>query len=227
MTRTQITDLVIANTRRSNMTSTIYSAINLALTKISQISDFKLNKIQDATLSVIAEENTVSLPSDCKQVLSVRLIDADNSANSRTLDFREKTWIVERFPDLQATQSSWPVYCFQDGSTLYLVPPTNKAWNVYVEYYRAFPSVNAANDTVDESIEDCVINWVTAYIFKATQQYTDFRFWSEEFNKSIVIAIEADRRNRTTKIMEMHGNQHVQEQIPAYLDPFNTGSEDM
>lgn len=227
MTRTELINLVVENTRRSDKQASMLKWLSLGLREISQRHDFKTNRVEtDDTL--VANANSVSIPADCFQMLQVRLIDSSTSSTSRNVELKDKQWVTERVPNLSEDTEGWPVYCFEndEDGTLVFVPPTSQEWTVRMTYFRLNPELSLSTDTPDAAIENALVSWLTAYTFKSTQQFPDAQFWMNDYERSLRIAISADERTHTIRRMEGFTQQRVSQPLaPPHLDPWAKDSE--
>lgn len=227
MNRQQIRNVVIANTRRSDKVEDINTSIDLMLQEISQVHDFRGNRVTSYTAVLAEGGNNVDLPADLFQIYQpIRVLDSLVTEKSYVAELKEKEWILTRWPDGNDETTGIPTFCYVDGSKLYFIPPAQEEWTIAFDYHRLTPVLSGDDATVQSGIEAALIARVTADIFAMTQQWQDFNQWMVIANRRLQIAITADTNRRETRRREPFTPCPVQVAGPPdYLDPFNMGKE--
>lgn len=227
MNREDVRNLVISNTSRRDKAALINTAISLVMAEITQIHEFRTSRVE-ADLTLSASTQTVILPSDVFQLLpDVRLLDSTASSVSRIVPLKEKTWILQRYPNLGVTVESWPAFCFVDDESglLTFVPISAQDWTVRIEYHKLFVEVTSDATIIDRQITNAVISWATAYVFRSIQMFTEAREHMAEYARSLQIAIAADSRRHSERTLQgfSQGTEIPVVYVPPHLDPFNNG----
>lgn len=218
MTQEQLLSIVVANTRRLDKVDLITRAFTMGLSQISQRHTFK-SLYQTFELTLEANGTVVTLPDGVSHVRQVRLIDIESAASSNTLDLRTEKWVTDRFPSQMIQTPSRPAVAYETGGTLVFVPPANKQYTIEVMTIFLFPKIDEAVGMFPTTLDEALVAYATAYVFKSTQQYEDAQFWNGEYEKALVHAIRQDRRNSHKHDME--GQDYDQSTgLEPYLDPF-------
>lgn len=223
MNREEIRDLVLANIgNRTDKDTIINSAINLALTEIGQLHDFRAMRTE-ADISIAADDVSKALPSTTHQLIEARLIDG---TQSYALTIKTKLWFVKRFPNVSAGFTGKPIIGYVEGNVLYFHPKSNDAYTVRLTY-SALPA-ELSDDVTDVSVSGvdmAIVCWVTGYMFTSMGQPELAAPWNTRFANSMAISIAADKRR--------HAEENVMDQLTYYgtdlvaspqpwLDPFSS-----
>lgn len=201
MTREEILSLVISNTGRSDKQELMQSAINLALTEISQRHDFQ-QMMESHDLALAAGESSVALPDRTLSVLEAR-IHTEVDVNQVThLILLPKQTILREFPDLNADVESRPICGFIEQNVLYVNPPANEAYVIKTTLFRLFPTL-ATGETVPANLMliNALVSWVTAYTFRSIEKFQESDRWMLEYERSLRVATRADNRQTGTQLV--------------------------
>lgn len=187
MTRETLESLVLEATGRTDKTSLIRTAIDLALEEIStQRMWTDLQTEAEATLT--ADTMSVALAEDVTRVTEVRLIDG---TLSRPLIVRAKNWVTQYFPDPESRSSGRPAYAYLEGRTLYLVPVPDDAYTIRYTY---FPLHEALASSTSElrirAASRAIVAYATFWIFQTLEKHED----AEKWLKSYFILLESAKK---------------------------------
>lgn len=218
MTRLQLRSLVIDNTRRSDKTDLINAAIDLALEEIGLVHDFRLMS-EESDLSVAQSAASVALPSDYYQVLEARLIDGTESFE---LQIKDKNWVVERWPNIASVPEGTPTVAYEENGTLVLAPRPNRTYTIRVTVSKLPSSLTSdSSSPTIAGISHAIVAWATAYVFKSIQQFEAARFWMQEYARSLILAVRADKRRSAVKYqLEEFPDSERNLSTRPWLDPF-------
>lgn len=212
LTRAQIETLVISNTGRSDKSTLISSAIDLALEEISNDHDWRAVRFESTSLTTTASTQTVDLSSlGIMQLLSVRLIQGNDS--SYLLNYISEEQFDKLIPDVTDLTDGFPKHCYVKGDTLYLGPRPDAAYSIYVRYIKEL--VDGAENTI-KGIDGALVAYVTAYVFGSIEKMELAQLWEQKYEKALIRARRADNRVRTRK-------RPLTSQSPSptpWLDPF-------
>lgn len=229
LNRLQLRNLVLGNCPAARIRADLVNtAFNMVMTEISQVYDFRSNRTE-VPIALPAGQYQVTLPSTCWQLMNVRIVDATSSINSRVIELKDKTWVTQLSPSLSRTINSWPRWCFveNDGVTLVFVPPSTQDWTVMAEFYTLNALIADDTGTVNVSLQNAVIAWATAYVFRATQQYQDADKWMAEYGRALQLAVYSDRRTRRNDVAQgfrqFSGPAYAE--LPPWLNPFDKGDQ--
>lgn len=191
MTRLQLRTLVEGNLGRSDKSTLVNSAIDLALGDISTENVFEVMKTS-TSLTLTIGSTSVALPSDFYKLEQATLI---NGTQSFPFQIRTRSWFLRRFPNVSAYSASIPVYGYIQNSVLYFAPKALDNYTLNLNYSFLMPSLTSDSDsTLTTLIDGAVVAYATYYIFKSTQNYTDSREWYGEYQAQVRSAIMADRK---------------------------------
>lgn len=208
MNRSEIRALVIEHTNRGDKVDLINSMINVALKKVS--SEHVWNDLlTEAVTNFTADSSVLALESDVRRLSEVRVIDG---LSSYRLIIRPKKFLVKMYPDFESWSSTKPRFGYKEGTTLYVVPPPDQAYEVRYSYYRRQP--NLTDDTTDIAAtitDDCVVAYATYRTFKSVQQHEDAALWLADYVDLLDAAKKLDRSAATEQIAQPRG---VGEPVP-------------
>lgn len=227
MTLLELRSSVIANTRRTDKVAYINESINFALKEIVQFEPFKTLR-SETDLFIDSLSNYVSLDGFIGQVLQVRLLPAPAEAGEGEavtlseespgfdVPILDQRTIQQKFPDLQSQSSGVPQACYLTNNRIVFTPPVNKAYTVRVLLDSFAPKLENDDEVTPlPELDNAVIAWASARVFKSLGLWEDARGWEIEYEKALRLAKRADNRE-PGKIRQMRG---AMEQRPRYIDP--------
>src|SRR5438132_6628262 len=112
MTRLELQQAVIDNTRRPDKVATINMAINMALSEICRTHRFR-QLIVVTDLSVVAGDNLIALPEDFSQLREVRVIGVTNLTIGNELRILPQREVQRLYPTLQVGISGRPDVAYE------------------------------------------------------------------------------------------------------------------
>jgi len=216
MNRSEIRTLVESATGRTDKTTLINSAINIALRKVSSEALWN-DLLTEAEATTTADTEYVALASTVRRLSEVRLIDG---LSSYRIIVSPKTWVVSMFPDLTAYSSTKPHYGYLEGTTLYFVPPPDDAYTLRYTYYPLHTDLS--DDTTETTIpqaDEAVISYTVYWVFKSLEQHVNAREWHADY---IVQLREAKRVDRNAAVEHFARPRYAGEILPAdyWQQPF-------
>lgn len=216
MNLSEIRDLVIEHTNRSDKATLIDSMINAALRKVSSEHTWR-DLLEEADVTLIANQSFIALASNVKRLAQVSIIDG---LSSYPLLVRPKKWIIDRWPDLDSQSPNRPCYGYLEGRTLYLMPPPNEAFTLRYSYYRRHDSLSSDTDELEfDHIDEAVIAYATYRTFKSLQQHEDAALWFADYKEVLKDAKKMDHSPAVTRIADQRGRgEPVRSNY--WLDPF-------
>lgn len=208
MTKTQLIAAVVSNTMRSDKTTVIGIGIDLGIAEICSRHSFKQHRlVVSATLAAAA--STLSLPTDCLQLIGVRVkrgdgVDTTDQSGS-VIDIKAKDELVRLYPDLADSDvSGIPNCCYEENGLLTFIPKANLAYEIELTY----DALEVFSDDTDSSnvarIDACIIAYATAYLFRSISMFESAQQYASEYERSLYHIVLSDDR-RPGKIMQMHG----------------------
>lgn len=196
MNREAIETLVAEATGRSDKTTLVRSAINIALSKVSA---FRLwsDLIVEDEVSIVANDASVELASDVARVSEVRVMDG---LQSKPLLVRPKAWLLKRVPDPSARSTGRPCYGYLQGTTLFFVPLSNDSYEIRYTYCRLHPALATSTDAVlIRGADAAVVAYTIYWVFKSIEKHEDASMWLDTYNRELSDAAKIDRGNTVTQ----------------------------
>jgi hypothetical protein len=225
MTLAEAVALIAAHTKRPDVAGLttsmlIKAAVNMARKEIQQWWDFSRTKSSKLDASLAVDESVIALESDVFKVLDpVTLVDPSNDDITGLVPLKPKAWVKERYPYLNNGASGNIVVCYVDGTNLIFVAPAMQAWTVQYDYFAQIADLTDDAEVLEVGLENAIVSWATAYVFKSTQQRQEAEFWMRDYATAAKLAREADTRDRTQDIMEPFTPDPLAEPtIPEHLD---------
>lgn len=220
MNRSEIRNLVVENTRRTDKTSLINSAINIAVAELSSQrtwSDLQL----EADLTTTASVASVDLPSDYHRLVEGRLVVAGSNFLSRQIQIYPKTWVVKHYPNPENIAVGKPVLGYLEGTKLFLVPYPDDAYTLKITYFRLHPALATDSDTVlIRHGSQAVVAYATAWTFRAIEKHQDAAEWMQTYAQLLATAKEVDTSNSAVQRVAEPRGAAVPLVQEYWLDPF-------
>lgn len=217
MNRSAIRNLVIEATKRTDKVALINSAIDLAVEEVSSQRLWSDLLVEDE-VTLTEDEPSVELASDMARLIEVRLID---DTNSRVLILRNKTWLVNNFPNVSSQTSARPVYGYLEGKTLFLIPIPNSDYTIRYTYCKLHPALATdADEVLIRHAAPVVAAYATFWVFKSLERHVDAKEWLGTYIALLNSAKKVDSDNPAVKIKaDIRGSSpgNVGE---YWLDPF-------
>lgn len=189
MTRETLESLVLEATGRTDKTSLIRTAIDLAVEEIStQRMWTDLQTEAEATLT--ADEPSISLAEDVTRVTEIRLIDG---TLSRPLIIRAKNWITQYFPDPESRSSGRPAYGYLEGRTLHLVPVPDDAYVIRYTYFPLHAALESpTSPLLIRAASRAIVAYATFWIFQSLEKHEDAKRWLDSYFSLLESAKKVD-----------------------------------
>jgi hypothetical protein len=182
---------VVTNTGRTDRLDYINKQINKGIEYFNRLWPFKGLR-QTTLISVVANDQSFSLPSDFLWIQQVLLL---NGANSYQVDVRGKSFMLQRWPNARSTAFGLPAIGYIDGSLFYFVPVANQAYQFSVSYYRKMPLLVTDSDTIlIDYLDEAVVAYATAKVFKSVEQFDSAQVWLQDAQGEFLAAKDADAR---------------------------------
>lgn len=217
MQLSDLVNLVVEATGRSDKTALIKSGINLAIEEIS-VARLWSDLQTTGTGTVSAGSPYLDLESDVTRVEEARIIDG---TSSRSLLVRPKSWLLQRVPDPSSRSHSRPCYAYLEGLRLYMIPYPDVDYTVSYTYYKKHPTLTADSDeTLIRGIDGAVAAYAAFWVFNSIEKAEDANRWYQTFMARLESAKRLDAGNSVVK-REATPTQGQPYLGPDYwLDPF-------
>ncbi len=240
-TRSEISDLVILNTGRSDKTTLINSACDTAL-KIAMIKHNFTDSIKVADDVTITEDATsVDISSLTESSVSVgtvidivtaRIVEADGTRN-RLLSIKNKQWWDRNVVNPEDNQKGWPIYGLKTGTNIILDSPAidNLELRLRVSTTPSFTS--DSTECPIEVLDIFVEQYVTAMVFLSLEMVDKYASWyimalGRDYDRgrvggSLLAAINKDRSLSAEDKNVTRGTETIRERGVAVMNNI-TGS---
>lgn len=223
MNRSQARDLVVEATGRTDKTTLINSALDLAVEEVSSQhlwSDL-LTEVQTASVPGVQE---VPLATEADRIVVIKNLGespAVDDLRAIRMMIRTKVWIDTHYPHVEAMNYSRPVLGYILGRILFTVPISDVAYDLRYSYYRLHPPLTLDIDPIlIRHAAPAVVAYATFWVFQTIEKHDDAQRWlnsylillesAKKVDRSSVVQIEADLRGMPVP------------RVPAdyWLDPF-------
>jgi hypothetical protein len=226
MNRSELRALVIQNTGRSDKTSLINSAINIALKEISSAKRWS-DLLTRGTATLTANTGYIDLASDLARLDEVRLFETSGTT-AWDLEVRRKSWLTGKYPNPEAYSPGKPVFAYLEARRLYLYPIPDAAYPVRYTYYKIHADLSSDSSSSDlRFVDQAVIAFATAWVFQSLQQHDDAKRWFGTYAAFLASAKGADGDNSAVKFAaESRPDEYADSerlQSEYWLDPFSKG----
>ncbi len=216
MNRSAARTLVEESTGRTDKTSLINSALDLAVKEVSKAKLWSTMLVED-TVSLLIATSSIALATDANRIVELRVVDGSSSYK---LQIRSRTFVIQRWPDVTALNDSKPAWGYFVGKTLHVVPAADQAYTIGYAYYRLHPALAADSDELLIDVADAaVIAYASYWVFLSLQQAEDAALWMATYKDRLGEAKEADHSSATEVFLRPY-NEAVPVQPDYYLDPF-------
>jgi hypothetical protein len=211
-----IRTLVEAAIGRTDKTTTVNSAINIAQSKVA--SEHLWNDLlTEASVTLVADQGTIGLASDMRRLSEVRLIDGLNSYRIIVLP---KTKFSRFYPNPTALSSSKPRFAYLQGTTLHFAPPPDSTYTVTYSYY-VIPAdmTDDAHTTSIPQADEAVISYAVYWMFKSMEKHDDAVQWLGDYEDQLKDARRVDRSSATQEMaIRRRAGGPINEDY--WIDPF-------
>lgn len=217
MTREDLENLVVQSTGRSDKTSLIRTALNLAVAEVS--SRHLWSDLQtEAEVTINSGEGSVELAADVARIAEIRVIDG---TNSRSLLVRPKTWLVQRCPDAASRSTSRPTYGYLEGRTLHVIPWSDTTYTIRYTYFKLHPTLDTnTSEVLIRHAEQAVVAYATYWVFKSIEKHEDAQQWLATSEALIMSAKKIDQSNSVVLKLATPRDEPGLDYGDYWLDPF-------
>ncbi len=197
---------------RTDKGDVIDSALDLALEEMGQQHTFK-SMWSESDLTIVADDDEVSLPAETLQVVEARLID---DLLSQPFPLYAKTWVVEKWPNIAARSTGKPRFGYEDRGVIKLYPESDGEYTLRVTVI-ALPTLAAgdASEPTVAHVNKYLINSATAETFRSVESYEAAAVWDRRADRALKMAIRFDRKRVDVRRFDQHGTEFSQEPPPV------------
>jgi len=185
MMKSELRDLVIGNTGRTDKTDLINDSLDFGLTTISKISLFDDLRKQ-AEVSLASGISSVQLPSDVFQIVEIRFIDPAAPTNSYQMILWRKREFTKRFPNVAGSLiTGKPLNCYREKSSLFFDRILQFPYTLRLTYYYLDVFENDSDSPSLIGIDEALVAYATASVYRSIQMYKDAEYWDSQFKALI------------------------------------------
>ena len=220
MTRATIRGLVEDAIGRTDKTSLVNSAIDIAVEEVSTQYRWSDLLSEDDVTMTIGTQSVALDATDLARITEIRVIDG---TTSRPITIRSKSWVVTHFPNPSSVSSGKPAFGYLEGTTLFVVPLPDEAYTIRYSYYRLSPALTTDPQTVlVRHSGPAVVAYATFWVFQSIEKHEDAERWLATYLKVLESAKTADKENSVVKqVFDQRGQVFVSGDY--WLDPFVIG----
>ena len=215
MIRSDLRQLVLYNTGRTDRTDQVNSLLDLGLIEIAKrhvFSDLKL----ETTTAITTSDNSISLPTAGYTLLEARVIDPTVADDGYPLEVLDKRDFLNFHPNLSNETDGEPVQGYVENATLHFGPPSIGDREIHLTMYNM--PTGFASDATENPIrtsDTALVSWVTSMLFMSLEQFESASLWTQRFlSVDLPGLIDADRRKAAEQrvkhgFRELPMNTHV------------------
>lgn len=219
MTRDEIRAVVISHTQRRDKADVVDAAIQLALTEISLIHEWRGLRVEHVK-EIAQDEPFITLDAASFQVIEARVHDGDYWY---PLEIRSKTYVTTKYPSESGFQRSRPVIAYEDLGRLYVLPYPERQYEIKINSFQLHPTISATGEPIVRALDSAIIAWATAEVFRGIEKFTEAQHWLQEYGRRLQIALAAERRTHFQKVASAVDEPSPQHLVEPWRSPFMKG----
>ena len=187
----QLRQAVVDATGRTDKLSVINTGLNLGLSELSQLYDWRDLRVQ-TDLTVNQNDLSFNLPSDFYQIVEIRLI---NGALSYPLMIVPKEKFTKTWANVTALGSGRPWIAYEELGVIYIAPKSSASYPMRTTYIRLHPPLVLDQDLLLIQVANsAIIAYGTYWLFQTLGMFVDAQAWRAVFEGEAQRAILADQR---------------------------------
>lgn len=218
MTREDLETLVSEATGRTDKTTLIRSALNLAVSEVSTQKQWgDLLARDEVTISEGAQ--SVELATNVSRLFQVTVVDG---TLSRPLLGRSKSWVEERYPSPESWPVGRPQLGYLEGTTLYTVPRPDQDYVIRYSYYKLHPTFDLpTTELLIKHAGGAVAAYATFWVFQSIEKLKEAEQWYATYLRQLASAQRLDSDSFTKYQATPRGRVGEGEyRYPDWTDPF-------
>ncbi len=217
MTRLTIRGLVEDATGRTDKTSLINSAIDIAVEEVST-QHLWSDLLVSTNLFLVVGSTSKALASDVARVVEMRVID---NTLSYPLKIRPRSWVVRHFPNPSAQSTGKPSFAYIEGQTLFTVPLPDAIYEIQYAYFKMHVALSTdASEVTIRHAGPSVVAYTTFWVFQSIEKHEEAQKWLVSYLQLLESAKKLDRANSAVKhVADQRGRMPVSTN-DYWLDPF-------
>lgn len=220
MNRLELRTLVIGNTGRSDRDAYVNAKLNVGLMEIAKLWNFRAMR-SEADLALELGGDSVDLPSGCKRVVFVQVV---NGVQSYNVELKSKHVVMRMYPNVSELSMGLVHFGYVDGSKLKVAPRSQQAVGIRLGYYK-WPLALAGDSSVVSltGLEYALECWTTAEVFDSIEQFESAQVWRNKFRDAMGMAIRMDQQDanvlwRLGQDCDVQSIQEWQNQQPTFVE---------
>jgi len=201
MTRKELKDAVRTHFENTTVKNElIEQGLSFGLKTFAQEHDFSIRALTRTGVALTANVETFILSSseEIQRVKEVRVLDG---TSAYSVQIKEKSWFVKKFPNPTESSPSKPLYCYQEANTLYFAPVPDSDYDIEYTY---IPDESSFTEDSSENpiplLDHALVCWATAYLFDSMQKFQEGRLWRSNSYAAFASAVKRDKRTYTRRI---------------------------
>jgi len=218
MTREQLETLVNEATGRSDKTTLVRTALNLAVAEISSQRLWS-DLMRRTEVTLVEGALAVDLAPGAARIVEITVVEG---TLSRPLLGRSKLWCQERFPAPETRSTSRPQYGYLEGTTLYVVPRPNKDYVLRYTYYTMHPDLDLpTSELLIRHASAAVVAYAVFWVFQSIEKLKEAETWYKTYLIQLASAKRVDTDNSATHFAAVpRGRYDASPYQDYWLDPF-------
>lgn len=223
MNRSDLRTEVIGITNRSDKTTLINNAINLALEDLYNRHDWFEARSQTDTV-IAAGDYSVSLPSANARLLEARVLDVSDERSVK-LDIRHKNAIIDRYPYPETMTQSWPRLGYTEGGSLFFYPPADDAYTIRMTSIAPQQLSDDVTDIALLGLRSALVSYACAHVYLSLEMLREADYWRQRYEAAYLVARRSDERRVADFVQtRLHqGQSDYRSDTERQLDPFTHG----
>lgn len=192
-TLSELQTAVIANTQRSDKLSVITDGLNFGIDELTRRHVFRALRTE-VSVEVVADDSQFPIPEGMTHVSNIRVLNGETLVH--TLCVKSKNTLMREFPSLgRELSTGTPAHGYEEAGIIHFFPTASQTFTMLVTGDGQGGHMESETDTPGiEGIDEALIAYATAHVFRSIQLYEDSGFWEGTFERRAITAIRNDKR---------------------------------
>ncbi len=219
MTREDLETLVSEATGRTDKTTLIRSALNLAVSEVSTQKQWSDLLARDE-VTIASGAQSVELADNVARMFQVTVVDG---TLSRPLIGRSKSYVEERYPSPESWPVGKPTYGYLEGRTLYMVPRPDQAYVIRYSYYKLHPDLDdPTSEVLIRHAGAAIAAYATFWVFQSIEKLKEAEQWYATYLRQLAAAkkLDSDSFTKYQAIPRANVGRVGKYRYPDWTDPF-------
>jgi len=212
MNLTQLRDLVIDITGRTDKTSIVNRGLVMAFNDLARRHNFRVF-FTEHTTTPAADTTHIALPTNFRKFYETRV-------DGHSVVLKARKWISEKYPRRATDSAGQPLYCFLAVGELHFAPRIAADKPVVMTYVTCPDLTGAMAWNADGAFDDVVVNFTTAFVFRSINMPDVASYWQREYLEALRQVVLDDCRTNEYLKHDGFTDGYEPDGIEPYLDPF-------